>query len=267
MAIDTYKKYLDDFFTTILEYRHSTNRLNTVLKNDVLEYSTGNKGFISMSALIISDWSGPTDRDWEVNFHSGITRKTLGDAYEQEVKQMLSRECCLMYAQSFEAFERLVKDCLFYRANYDKELKRYIVSKQRGKNEDLLREAMPGGRILLQALKKAGGEHYSKFSETNNINIRFDELWAVLSEVRHSIIHSRSILNAALVRKSKHHYDIFIYLFGFAELSDDLLLIEFDVKQFNRLLKKFSEFAYQIFKILTVEEVNDREVKHPAKDD
>lgn len=188
-----YKTYLDDFFLTLLDYRHSTNRLNKVLKKDVEIYTKEGAQLHFASTLVISDWSGPTDKGWEINFHTGIFTETPKDTYEVEINKMLSREMCLMYSQSFEALEKFIKDCLYSKASRDVKLKDFIISVIHKKsNSKFKRDKMPGGDILYKVLKKAGGKTFTKCSSVNNLNIRFSELWTVLSESRHAITHSRS---------------------------------------------------------------------------
>lgn len=250
-----YKTFLNDFFSTLLDYRHSTNRLNKVLKKDVEIYTKEGARLHLASALVISDWSGPTDNGWEINFHTGISTETPKDTYEIEINKMLSRELCLMYAQSFEALEKFLKDCFFSRANRDKKLKDYIISLiPKISESELKRYKMPGGDNLFKVLKKAGGKTFTKYSSENNLNIRFSELWSVLSESRHAITHSRSYIKQPKINLSKHHSDIFNFLFNSSKIDNELLLIELDYSKFDRLVKRLSEFAFQVFKILSTEE-------------
>ncbi len=249
-----YKEYLDDFFSILLDYRHSTNRLNKVLKRDVEIYTKKGAIIHSGSALIVSDWSGPTDNGWELNFHTGIFKETIKDNYESEINKILSRECCLMYSQSFEALETFLKDCLFSKQFRDEELKNYIISLNNKENYKLSRESMPGGEKLFSILKKAGGKTFKDFSKQNNKNIKFKELWTVLSETRHSITHSNSKIKKSKLNSSKHHLAIFEYLFDSSETDDNNILIELDYHKFDKLIKNISEFAYQILKTLSIEE-------------
>lgn len=113
---------------------------------------------------------------------------------------------------------------------------------------------MKGGEDLFKALKKAGGESYKIFSSHNNINIKFKELWTILSQARHSITHQESSIELSIVNQSNHHFEIFSRLFNSRNISEDLLLIELDYVKFDFLIKRFSEFAFQIFKLLSIEE-------------
>ena len=249
-----YKEYLDSYFSTLLDFRHSTNRLNKILKKDVEIYTKKDATFHSGSALIISDWSGPTDNGWELNFHTGIRKETNKENYEIEYKRILSRECCLMYAQSFEALEKFIKDCLFNQQLRNNELNEYIITLLRKEDSLVTRELMPGGEKLFKILKKAGGKTFQKHSKQNNKNIKFKELWTVLSESRHSITHSSSRIKKNKLNKSEHHFAIFNSLFNSSDLENEYLLIELDYKKLDKLIKNLSEFAFQILKILSTED-------------
>jgi hypothetical protein len=172
-----------------------------------------------------------------------------------EIEKIHSRQLCLLYSQSFESFERFLKDCLFDRLGRDENIRKYVISLlPKNQNSSIKRAKMPSGDNLFKALKKAGGESFKDFTSKNNLNIKFKELWTILSEVRHAITHNESMIELKLINKSDHHSDIFNYLFNSKSISDDLLLIELDYEKFEKLIKRFSEFAFQIFKLLSIEE-------------
>lgn len=252
---NTYRKYLDQFFEKLLYYRHISGRINKVFQKDIYTYTSEQAKIHFISALIISDWTGPTDNGWEINFHSGGSIETTKSNYESEIRKIFSKQLCLLYAQSFESFERYLKDCLFMIIGRDDKIKEYLINLlPKTQKLPITRERMPGGEILFKVLKKAGGKSYHNFSSENNLNINFKELWTILSQVRHSITHNESALNLGLVYKSERHTEIFNFLFNSNLISEDFTSIELDYKKFERLVKRFSEFAYQIFKILSVEE-------------
>jgi|LSQX01.2.fsa_nt_gb hypothetical protein len=252
---NTYKKHLDQFFEKLLYYRHISGRINKVFQKDINVYSTEKAIMHFASALIISDWTGPTDNGWEINFHTGIVAETTKDNYETEIEKISSRQLCLLYAQSFESFERFLKDCLFDRISRDDAIREYAITLlPKDQSLSISREKMPGGNKLFKVLKQAGGESFKNFSSKNNLSIKFKELWTILSEVRHSVTHNESLIKLSLINRSDHHSDIFKYLFNSKNVSDDLLLIELDYKKFDKLIKRFSEFAFQIFKLLSIEE-------------
>jgi hypothetical protein len=179
----------------------------------------------------------------------------IGGQYHRNKQKIHSRQLCLLYAQSFESFERFLKDCLFERLGQDDNFRKSVITLlPKNQNSSITRAKMPGGDHLFKALKKAGGASFKDFTSKNNLNIKFKELWTVLSEIRHAITHNESMIELKLVNKSEYHSDIFNYLFNSKSVSDDFLLIELDYGKFEKLIKRFSEFAFQIFKLLSIEE-------------
>ncbi|UWX56355.1 hypothetical protein NYZ99_09205 [Maribacter litopenaei] len=250
-----YKKYLDLFFEKLLYYRHISGRIDKVFRKEIEVYSSDKAIMHFASALVISDWSGPTDNGWELNFHTGIFAETTKENYETEIKNISSRQRCLLYAQSYESFERFLKDCLFDKLERDNEIKEYVISLlPKNQNSIISRKTMPGGDKLFNVLKKVGGKTFKKFSISNNLDVKFKELWTILSEVRHAITHNESTIELNKINKSDHHFAIFNYLFNSKKLSDNELLIDLDFKKFEKLIKRFSEFAFQVFKIISIEE-------------
>jgi len=101
------------FFEKLLYYRHISKHINKVFQKEIKEYSSDKAVMHFASALIISDWTDPTDNGWEINFPTGIVTETTKDNYELEIKKISSRQLCLLYAQSFESFERFLKKLSF----------------------------------------------------------------------------------------------------------------------------------------------------------
>ena len=260
--MNTYKKHLDQYFEKLIYFRHISGRINKVFQEDIKKY-TDEKAIIHFaSALNISDWTGPTDNGWEINFPTGIITETIKENYETDLNKIASKQLCLLYSQSFEAFERYLKDCLFDRVNRDEKIREYAIS-QLFKNPytTITRSNMPGGNKLFKVLKKAGGVSFKSSSINNNLNIRFGELWNILSEVRHSITHNESLIDIGLINKSNHHASIFNFLFNSKPKSDDTLSVELDYKKFELLIKRFSEFGFQVYKILSIEEGLEWDIK------
>lgn len=255
---NTYKKYLDQFFERLLYYRHVSRQLDKVFKKEIQAYTSEQAKIYFASVLVISDWTGPTDNGWEINFHTGIFKKTTEENYESEIRKVFSRQLCLLYAQSFESFERFLKNCLFEKINRDNIAKEYLIKLlPKTQKTPITRDKMPGGENLFKMLKKAGGQSYKDFSSENNLNIRFKEMLTILSELRHSVTHNESLLSSDILNKSKHHNEIFYFLFNSDPISKEKVSVELDYKKFERLIKRFSEFTYQVFKILSIEEKLD----------
>lgn len=251
--INHYKEYLDDFFSTLLDFKHTSNRLNKVLTLDFQKFSESGAIYSSNSALILSDWTGKTDNGWELPFYSGIVRETLKENYKNEIINVLSREFCLMYSQSFEALEKYFKDCVYHKSKVDlkfeEEVKKIYKIEGQIKRTDL-----KGGDKLYKLIKKIGKKTLLNLSKENNINIKFGELLTVLTETRHSIVHSKSVIEKSKINTTTYHFQIFKFLFEHSDVSNEQIKIELDFKKFEHLIKRLSEFAFQIFKAISLEE-------------
>lgn len=252
---NNYKAYLDKFFERLLYYRHFSSRINIIYQKDMDECGSEKTTVHFLSALVISDWTSPTADGWERNFYSGAYIETTKDTYSTEIEKIYSKQLCLLYAQSFESFERFLKNCLFNRLEKDDNLKEYTTSLLPiNQRQSITRTKMPGGDKLFEILKKAGGKTFNDFNSKNNINIRFKELWYILSNVRHAITHNESLIESHVINKSEHSKNIFNFLFNSRLDIDDFLQIELDYITFAKLIKIKSEFAFQVYKLLSIED-------------
>ena len=247
-----YKPYLNTFFETITDFKHTASRLNKVLLNDVKKYTAEGARYFSGTALIIGDWTGPTDKGWKINFPTGVQKSTLKENYANEIKKVLSREFGLAFAQCYEALETLFKDFVNEKIQTDQNFRNSLPDKKHS-----TRESLKGGDTIFELIKKAGGERFKKYSHKNNNGFKFKETFTILSEVRHSIIHSQGKLKVSKIPSDKYYRMLFEHLFPFDKLSGETLYLTFDYKSFDKLLTYMAEFGYQMFKILNEEEKHD----------
>ena len=258
--MNPYQEHIEFLFSRILEIRHISSHLSSVLYDSIIKIETKAKfKFISGSSLVISDWTEPLDSKWEINYHSGISKITFKENYRDEVKKIISQECCYAFAQSFEALEKYLKDCVFSRMKQDQAFHEMIKNKY-PKNH--LRENLPGGENLYDLIKKAFGNNFIASNKQYEQKIKFKEFWSILSEIRHCVVHSKSIIKLSKVNKSEYHKEIFNYFFSFSEFDKESILIELDYKKLDMLLKNISEFAFQIFKILSIQENFNWKILH-----
>lgn len=248
-----YKIFLDNYFSTLLDFIHTSRRLNKILIADVETYTKTGSMYDSNSALVLSDWTGITEDGWVQPFYSGLFKNTSQENYGTEIKSVLSRELCFIYCQAYEGLERFFKDCVSYKIENDKEYR--DESKKIFKIEGFIdRENIKGGDLLYKAIKKIGKKTLLQLSKENNSNLTFKELLKVLSEVRHSVTHSKSIINKHKINLTPYHEKVFNFLFNHTEINNEQIHIELDFKKFEFLMKKLAEFAFQIFKAISIEE-------------
>lgn len=248
-----YKIFLDNYFSTLIDFIHTSRRLNKVLISDSETYTQIGSIYKSKSALVLSDWTGETEDGWKLTFNSGLFKRTTEENYGTEVKSILSREFCFLYCQSYEALERFFKDCVFYKLQADLIYRDENKEVFRKKGE-VSRKNMKGGDALYDAVKKIGKTTLHELSMNNTSNLKFKELLEVLSEVRHSVTHSKSIIDKHKINLTPYHDKVFNFFFNHAEIYTEQVHIELDFKKFEFLINKLAEFAFQIFKAISIEE-------------
>jgi len=205
--INPYSPSLITFFETITDFKHSSNRINSVLLKDVERYTTEGARYFSGTSLIIGDWTGPTtDKGWKLPFHTGIKKAVFKENYTLEIENLLSREFSLSFAQCYEAFETLLKDFIWIKIKNDDQFRNSL-------SEDYSRKSLNGGDRLFNLVKKAGANRFQTYSNRNNNTFRFKETFDVLSEARHAITHSQGKLKTSKILKSKYHKDLYEHFF------------------------------------------------------
>lgn len=252
-SINPYKAHLDELFGRIIELRHTVSNINSTLNSSVKNLTNKQGIFLSGSALVISDWTGPTDNGWEINFHTGFRKITITEDYENEVKRVISQECCYAFAQSFEALEKFLKDCVFQKTPSRPKCL-WFFRKRNAKK--LKRESLSGDK-LFKMIKQTGDPYFSNFSSNNNKKLKFKELWTILSECRHSITHSKSIVALNKIKRTDYHFKIFKSLFLYSIKDENSVIIELDLKRLTDVLDTISEFAFQVFKSISQKEGED----------
>lgn len=244
-----YKIHLNNFFEIITDFRHSSNRLNKVLLNDVKKYTSENSKYSSVTSLIIGDWTSQTDNGWKLSYHTGVNKITLKENYSSEINRVLSRQFGFAFSQCYEALETLLKDMVFIKINTDKAFK---ISLPKSKNYS--RHHLRGGDDIFKLIKKAGGTKFQNYSKKNNSNFKFKEIYKILSEVRHALTHSKGVLKTSKIPKDDYYQRLFEHLFPLNKLNKETVQLKFDFKVLNQLLVYLAEFGFQIFKILSEED-------------
>jgi hypothetical protein len=248
--MNPYKSHLDELFQRIIELRHIASTINSTMTSSIKTYADYPGNFLTGSALVLRDWTGPTDNGWEFCFHTGFRQVTLKDNYENEINRIISQECCFAYAQSFEGLEKFLKDCAF---EIEESSPKCIFSMFKRKPKKFRRETIGGDR-LFKFIKNAGDPYFSSYSSKNHRDLRFKELWSILSECRHAIIHNKSKINLKRLKKTDYHLKIFKYLFPNSHFKDNFVIIMLDFMGLSQLLEIVSEFAFQVYKSISQKE-------------
>lgn len=114
---------------------------------------------------------------------------------------------------------------------------------------------LPGGDKLYSLIKRASGKTFATFSEKNNSNVKYKQFWEIVSEVRHTVTHANSIVNKKkLFGKDEYKERLFRHLFPRSEVRLDDVVVFIDYKDLQKLTDTLAEFAFQIFKSLSIQE-------------
>ena len=65
---------------------------------------------------------------------------------------------------------------------------------------------------------------------------------------------SKYIIDKIKIKKTNYHFEIFKYLFNYSEINNEQIKIELDIKKFEHLNGVLVEFAFQIYKAISIEE-------------
>ena len=231
-----YKKDLINLFESTNYYYHISYRIDNLLKKESKKLLDQKSEFYTSNAIVVADWTGPTEDGWELPFHTNIFTTTNTDNYIEEMEKMKSRENLLNFAQSFEVFQKFLKN--------------FIIKKNPGiKRSDL----KYNDKILIN-LKEEGAATFEKFSFQNNNNFNFEKLFEMLVVLRHAITHSNSVVKKNEIIKDVYTEKLFKLLMPSAEFSKNQIILKMNLNELRSNMKLINEFAYQIYKIYSIEE-------------
>lgn len=239
------KSHLDKYYDSLIEYKHIASRLNTVFLKDLEKYNTADSILHLGSSLVLRDWSGISENGWAYAYPTDSKAYTNKDNYSEFINDLLSKQFCLMYAQSFEGLERFFKNLLFECAEIDEELKTIVEIELKKKNLFFSRKNIPGGNSLLEIINKL----FDSFSYQKDI-LQFDlkDSFFVLSETRHNIIHNNYLLSKSKIFCSTNKKNLFVDLFEYNPINKDEIKVNLDIEKFKKLMDFMCEFTFQILK-------------------
>jgi len=240
------KDYLNNYFDSLIEYKHIASRTNTILFNDLKRCTSEDSKLRFGSSLILTDWTGRTSNGWVYTYPTDSKLETTQENYPEFINDLISKQFCLFYVQSFEGLERLMKNFIFELALIDTELKELVESKLK-KNQKFSRENIPSGDHLREIVDmQLDSFLYGK--EEMQFNLKTS--YFILSHTRHNIIHNNYILTKSNIFCSTDKKNLFVDLFMYDELDKGDIKMKLDIEYFKKLIDFMCEFSFQIFKKL-----------------
>lgn len=251
-----YRKHLDTYFETLNSFKHSTQRLKTVLLKDAEKYKTDGSDIKIGTTLFIEDWSSKIHN---VPFPTGASKLTTKEQYTDEVNGMLTREYGYVFAQCFEALERFMKKCLREKSSTNAELQ-VKMSKKKYSSNDQLR----GGYPLFELFTVASRKSYSKYRKIifTRRNFELKELFQIYAEIRHAVIHNLAAFEVKKATKVKQHrMELVKSFFQNRCFNESTGKLHFDYNDFIELYTDISDFGFQMFKLLSEEDGLDWQIQ------
>ncbi|MDR6808840.1 uncharacterized protein YdcH (DUF465 family) [Dyadobacter sp. BE34] len=246
--MNPYQPSLQEFLGNINQLKIRSLHFKSVLEQSVKRYDNDlNREIqtITSSALIISDWTGPTENGWKLNHHSGIFNSIRQETYANDAYYMLSFHCQYSFVQMFERVNTLFKEWIMTRSS-----KNVAILEYRKETNKVMydRSTLPGGDKLFALVMKAAGEKAKKYSSKNHENIKFKEFWTVVSDARHAITHSQGRILKSTAFKTKYHEALFDRLFPESTEIDNCITIHMNYRNLDRVGTLLAEYAIQFFK-------------------
>ncbi|MBC6605275.1 hypothetical protein H8B13_00435 [Hymenobacter sp. BT188] len=214
---------------------------------------------LSASSLVIGDLTGPDDNGWKLYYHTGKNYVARLNSYEIELKNYEEREANYSVIQAYESFTTYFKDMLavyFYLSKVNTDLLKSIsinASSQEYKNA--IRENN-FGRANKELFKEARNisDNFKNGEVINGSGLNLFDWYQSLSVVRDAIVHSQGMVKLKYFEKlTDNQKKILHRYFCDKNCADDLINVNLKVDSANMILERLAEFAFFIFKSLSIE--------------
>jgi len=195
-------------------------------------------------------------------YNTGYGYSLRTSVLESEIEIILSKEYCLTLSQAYEIFETYLADIfteLFF--NFPEHLValKLLETKlhlPRKSLKDFVKEKLgrqKNNRKYINSLRKLS-PHFVEFDTKNIYKLNISAWFDLVSELRHNIIHNRQVVSDKLLEflKDKERAKLFKEFFERKTTSDGVVIF-LTSEKFNIVLDRLNEFAYFIFKSLSID--------------
>lgn len=264
------KNYLTDSILRVFERLEYYKGYVFHLENDIKKYTQSlidkldnNKtNFLKGSRLVISDFTGESDNGWEINFPLPTSGYFVtSDNYLEKNNQLIQFISSTLVAQSYEAIETFFKEILISYFENNNQIAFETIGKANcilNKNNvdwnNTVRKLNQGtnNKGLLKIIRILSTE-FCKAERTNLKNIDLEKWFDMVSIIRHSIIHSESILkNNEFNKIDKYERKILEKFFEVENQNGGNKRIIISGKHASNVIEFMSEYAFQVFKGLSI---------------
>ncbi len=229
------------------------------------------------SILIISDITGPTDKEWEYNYPTSSDYIVDFENYENKTYDLTIQFSHFIVAQSYEAFETYLKDILASFFSIRPEIGFEIIAKYKKQDNPFNRFFKMIGLIKLRnqdSKKMDWGQEIRKIPSGTNNEVLFKILRSItkkicdlevnnnkeldlktwykqFSIVRHSVTHANGTLQKSIYN-CIYRRDVFDSYFP-SIVDEHFCKLAIDRNHAYCICKLITEYAFQIFKFLSIE--------------
>jgi hypothetical protein len=262
--------YLTESILTLFERLEYYKGSLFHLANDIEKYTLSliknakdkDVKFLKGSRLVISDFTGETDNGWEINF----TLPTAGylvntENYKERNTQLFQVVSSTIVAQSYEALVTFIKEILTFYFENNTQVAFETVGKANciwNRNKvnwrETVRKIDTGVNYngLLKIIRILSPE-FKRAEKNNNTNIDLSSWFDMVSVVRHSIVHSESIIkNNEFNKLNKSKQEILSSFFEVELHSGGSRKLLISKKHATYVIKFMCEYAFQVFKFLSI---------------
>lgn len=263
------KKEIEDLLSKIALYEslhfqtkvHLTNRIKDIKKQ--LESSSEIAPHIG-TILIIGDLTGKTDNGWKYNYPTDFQIEIEKHQMVESIEKLISQNGMTFLANCYEILEsfllNIIGEFLNTYPSYQKLLKHKkenLIDKK-----EFLRKyyRSKNNTELLKLLREISLE-YDKSEKNNNTGMNLKDWYYVITNVRHSIVHSLHFINTKKLNFNKHQMSIFNTFFSREKFKDGEKLIMSD-NESKKQINLIAEFGFMIFKSLSLTENENWKILH-----
>lgn len=261
------KSELDRFLERISLYEslnyqtrsHLVERKKEIEKH-LNNFQNSRAPFIGTS-LVLGDLTGHSDNGWKINYHSGFQNSVERNEMLESIDKLISRNGMNYLANSYEVLESFLFDITGQFFNSYPDYNHHLKNKNGPPDKkEFLRKyyRSKNNKELFKLIRKLNPE-FEKSERFNNSGIDLQDWYFVISNVRHSIVHSLFKINLKMISLNPDQIEILNKKFTHIE-NRDCIELRMSFEESKKQINFIAEFGFLIFKCLSLIENLDWKV-------
>lgn len=213
------------------------------------------------TSLVFGDLTGRSDNGWRINYHSGFQNSVRRDEMLSSIDKLISRNGMNYVANSYEVLESFLFDIIGQFLNSFPKYDKYLKDKNGpADRKEFLRRyyRSKNNKDLFKLLRKLNPD-FQGSEKNNNSGRNLKDWYFVVSNVRHSIVHSLFKIDSKNVTFSSDQIEILTQNFTCVE-SGNFIELRMSFEECKKQINFIAEFGFLVFKSLCVLENLDWKV-------